>query len=125
MGHGGPSVDTMEWRVTVRRPEDFGSIRLVLDSASAVDSENRVWLLLNVSGNPMDGFSLDEAGRFSFLPPGKYGVARIEDLDGNGRWSGADPSKGIHPEPVERWASDVDVRSGWEVELSIGVHPRP
>ena len=125
MGHGGPSLDTMEWRVTVRRPEDFGAIRLVLDSASAVDSENWVWLLLNGSGNPMDGFILDEAGRFSFLPPGKYGVARIEDLDGNGRWSGADPSRGIHPESVERWASDVDVRSGWEVELSIGVHPRP
>ena len=124
-GRGGPSLDTMEWRVTVRKPEDFGAIRLLLDSASAADSANWVWLLLNGSGNPMDGFSLDDAGRFNFLPPGKYGVARVEDLDGNGRWSGADPSLGIQPEPVERWASDVDVRSGWEVELSIGVHPRP
>jgi len=125
MGAGGGSVDTLEWRVTVRGPEDTGVIRLLLDSTRALDSEGTVWLLLNGSGNPMEEFTLDGQGRFTGLPPGKYAVARIKDLDGNGRWSGVDPVRRLQPEPVERWAVDVDVRAGWEVELSPGFHPRP
>jgi hypothetical protein len=125
MGAGGGSVDTLEWRVTVRGPEDTGVIRLLLDSTRALDSEGTVWLLLNGSGNPMEEFTLDGQGRFTGLPPGKYALARIKDLDGNGRWSGVDPVRRLQPEPVERWAVDVDVRAGWEVELSPGFHPRP
>jgi len=35
------------------------------------------------------------------------------------------PAQGMGPEAVVRWASGVDVRAGWEIELDIAVHPRP
>lgn len=124
MGAGGTHSDTLRWNVNVRREEDYGSIRLVWDSAF-VPSETAIWLLVNGSGLPISEKPLDADGKFSRLLPGKYSVVQVEDFDGNGRWTGVDPFTRSGPEEVTRWAEGVDVRAGWDVELQIGVLPRP
>ena len=123
-GAGGTHSDTLRWQVKVRREADYGSIRLVWDSAF-VPSEDALWLLVNGSGLPVPDKTMDADGKFGRLLPGKYGVVQIGDVDGNDRWTGADPMKGRGPEEVIRWAEGVDVRAGWDVELQIGVLPRP
>lgn len=123
-GLGGVNEDTLMWQLNVRRPADYGTLRLVADSADLRRPES-LWCLVDASGKPIRDRVLEEDGRFSGLLPGKYGVVEILDRDGNGRWTGNVPSLGRQPETVVRWATDVDVRAGWEVELQIDIHPRP
>jgi hypothetical protein len=123
-GEEGLSTDTLEWRLSVRVPSDYGAIQLVLDSAAHASDGAVIWLLLNSSGAPT-AHEVDAEGRFNQLLPGRYRVVMVQDENGDGRWSGARPAKGLHPEPVLRWASEVDVRAGWEVEIAPEFHPRP
>ena len=82
-------------------------------------------VLTDAAGQPLYSQPLDRDGRFSDLPAGNYGLMRIYDVDGNGRWSGANPIERQHPERAEVVATDVVVRAGWEVELTSGLLPRP
>ena len=124
MGLGGTSKDTMEWRVNVRKPSDYGVIRVLKDTSLTADTAH-VWMLLDASGLPLREARMDDEGRFAGLLPGRYGLARITDLNGDGRWNGARPAEGLAPEPVQQWAEGVDVRAGWEVEITTEAHPRP
>ena len=123
-GPGGSQADTLDGRFSVRRDSDFGAIILDVDSTLA-EQEGVLWMLLNGSGQPARDQGLDGDFGFERLLPGKYGVVCIADADGNGRWSGADPERGLMPEEVLHRTEGVDVRAGWEVELQITVHPRP
>lgn len=123
-GLGGATKDTLEWRVNVRKPADYGVIRVLQDTSLTGDTTH-VWMLLNASGLPVREARMDEEGRFAGLLPGRYGLARITDLNGDGRWNGARPAEGLAPEPVQQWAEGVDVRAGWEVEITAEAHPRP
>ena len=123
-GAGGGSKDTLEWRVSVRVPSDYGVVQLLMDSALQQQKEEVIWLLLNGSGAPT-GHALNGADRFEGLLPGRYRLAMIWDEDGDGRWSGVRPDEGLHPEPMYRWAEEIDVRAGWEVEIAPEFHPRP
>jgi hypothetical protein len=123
-GATGLSTDTLEWRLSVRAPSDFGTIQLLLDSAVHASGEEVIWMLLNGSGAPTD-FGMNAEGRFEALLPGRYRLVMVWDENGDGRWSGARPADGLHPESVYRWAEEVDVRAGWEVEIAPGFHPRP
>jgi len=124
VGLGGVQSDTLNWKFVVRKESDYGSIVLVGDTEN-MGQDSRLWLLVNGSGLPVSDVQRDSQGRFVRLLPGKYGLVCVDDQDGNGRWSGVDPKTGQMPEPVIRWADGVDVRAGWEVELQIGVLPRP
>ena len=97
---------------------------LMYESAGSLKGGAVIWLLLNSSGAPT-AHEVDAEGRFNQLLPGRYRVVMVQDENGDGRWSGARPAKGLHPEPVLRWASEVDVRAGWEVEIAPEFHPRP
>lgn len=123
-GAGGSNTDTLRWRFEVRKPEDFGTIRVVLPADSQEDGD-ALWLLTLGSGLPNMDARMGPDGRFEGVLPGKYGVVMVQDQDGNGRWTGADPSRLRLPEPVFRAAEAVDVRAGWEIELAPEFHPRP
>lgn len=123
-GVGGLSTDTLEWRVSVRSSSDYGAIQLLLDSAAKTQESEVIWLLLNGSGTRANR-ELNAAGRFEELLPGRYRLVMIWDENGDGKWSGARPAEGLHPEPVYRWADEIDIRAGWEVEIAPEFHPRP
>ena len=123
-GVGGLSTDTLEWRVSVRSSSDYGAIQLLLDSAAKTQESEVIWLLLNGSGT-LANRELNAAGRFEELLPGRYRLVMIWDENGDGKWSGARPAEGLHPEPVYRWADEIDIRAGWEVEIAPEFHPRP
>ena len=123
-GVGGMSKDTLEWRVAVRAPSDYGTVQLLLDSALRTQREGVIWMLLNGTGGPTP-YSVNEDDRFEGLLPGSYRLVMVWDENGDGKWSGARPKEGLHPEPIYRWADEVNVRAGWEVEIAPEFHPRP
>ena len=71
----------------------------------------------HVHGEPLYDRRPDEEGRFVDLDPGRYGLVAIDDVDGNGRWTGVDPATMRAPEGVTVVSTDIEVRAGWEVEL--------
>ena len=101
-----------------------GSILLTMDS-TLLDSDRVLHVLTDGKGAPLYNLRLDPSSRFSGLPPGQYGLVRIDDEDGNGRWTGTDPIQRRHAERVEVVAKEVTVRAGWEIELTSGLLPRP
>ena len=116
--------DTLRLAFSAMGENATGSILLTLDS-SVMDMEGVMHVLTDAAGQPLYSQPLDRDGRFSDLPAGNYGLMRIYDVDGNGRWSGANPIERQHPERAEVVATDVVVRAGWEVELTSGLLPRP
>ena len=122
---GKANGDTLTFRWRVLTEQDLGSVRLDFDSTATVGAENPIWVLTASDGSPRYGDPMGEAGRFENLKPGKYGIVRVDDVDGNGRWTGVDPAQSRFPEPVWILATGIEVRAGWEVELTPPFLPRP
>lgn len=104
---------------------DTGSLLLAVDSAAYADMERPVFVLTDADGNALYGLRPDRDGRWSGLAPGRFGLVVLDDRDGNGRWTGVDPAIGRAPEPVRILATSVEVRAGWELELTGDRRPRP
>lgn len=117
------TADTITWSGQVRRASDYGTVRIMSDSLGFPESV--LWWLTDGDGAPMYDHPMDADGRFRQVLPGRYGLVRIVDLDGDGRWTGAHPARGIEPEPTSHLSGSVEVRAGWEIEVSPGFLPRP
>ena len=117
--------DTLRFRWNTRTVNDVGSILLLRDTALGEEKTLPLFVLTAASGDPLYRFGMDEEGRFSGLDPGRYGLVMIDDLDGNGRWTGVDPEAMQEAELVTVLSTGIDVRAGWEVELVLPVLPRP
>lgn len=122
---GKANGDTLRFSWTTRTVNDVGSILLLRDTALDAEETLPLFVLTAASGDPLYGFGMDEEGRFSGLDPGRYGLVMIDDLDGNGRWTGVDPEAMQEAEPVTVLSTGIEVRAGWEVELVLPVLPRP
>ena len=119
------NADTLAFRWTTLTEMDVGSLVLVGDSLEAQVDDRTVYVLTTSSGEPMYDRRPDGEGRFVDLDPGRYGLVAIDDVDGNGRWTGVDPATMRAPEGVTVVSTDIEVRAGWEVELVLPILPRP
>ncbi len=54
---------------------------------------------------------------FSLLDPGTYRIKVIYDLDGDGKWTTGDFSKGREPEPVSYYPRELNLKAGWVIEM--------
>lgn len=117
--------DTVRLRWMTRTANDVGSLVLLGDSLDHDSHDPMLFVLTSSTGEPLYERSLDADGRFSLLEPGRYGLVMIADRDGNGRWTGVDPASMTEAEPVTVLSNDIEVRAGWEVELTLPVLPRP
>ncbi len=53
------------------------------------------------------------------LKAGTYKLRLIEDLNNNGRWDPGNFLKSLQPEPCKYYTSPIEIRSNWELELSL------
>lgn len=126
VGRGGQTqADTLAFQWTMRTDTDVGALVLIGDSLLAKSVKEWVLVLTKENGDPLYDQPLNGEGRFVDLEPGRYGLVALDDVDGDGRWTGVDPSTMRHPEGAVVVSTDIEVRAGWEVELVLPVLPRP
>lgn len=117
--------DTLRLTWKVLGENATGSLVLAFDEAVTDGVSQPRFVLTDGAGQPLYERLVDEAGRWTGLTPGRYGVVLLDDRDGNGRWTGVDPASRRAPEPVFLLATEVEVRAGWELELTGSGLPRP
>jgi hypothetical protein len=55
---------------------------------------------------------------FDYLMPAKYKLRAILDADGNGKWSTGNYHHRRQPETVVEYKDVLEIRAGWDVDLS-------
>ena len=82
-------------------------------------STNCIIQLLNSQENIISEAKLKADGKivFPLLDAGKYRLKVIYDLNGDGMWTTGDFSKGIQPEPVSYYPQEIDLKSGWILDM--------
>ena len=55
---------------------------------------------------------------FEYLMPAKYKLRAILDADGNGKWSTGNYHRHVQPETISDYKAVLDIRGGWDVDLS-------
>ncbi len=119
--YGLTNTDTLQLSYLVKEQKDFGNINL---TASGMDSLQTYQFELLFGENVVESFSItgqsDYKRTFSSLPPGKYSVKVIEDLNGNGRWDSGDYYKKLQPENIST-ATLEELKANWDVEANVVV----
>jgi len=54
---------------------------------------------------------------FPRLPPGKYALVMVDDINANGRWDSGRYAYRLQPEPIITLKTGIDVRANWRMEL--------
>jgi len=100
----------------VKPQEEYGSFAVTI-SRSKQDHPVIIQLLTE-KGLVVDQQIITNGKRvdFGILPPAKYGLKAIMDVNGNGRWDTGEFLKKIQPEKVLIHPKIFDVKSNWELE---------
>ena len=115
------NIDTLNKTYLVKEQKDFGIIQLM---ASEMDSLQQYHFELLFNNNVVLDF--DVAGmttyerKFESLPPGKYTIKVIEDLNKNGRWDSGDYYKKLQPERIST-AELEELKANWEIKAEVKV----
>jgi uncharacterized protein (DUF2141 family) len=75
--------------------------------------------LLNKQEKLVSEVTLKSDGKIAFplLDAGDYRLKVIYDLNGDGKWTTGDFSKGIQPEPVSYYPREINLKSGWILDI--------
>jgi len=119
--YGLTNTDTLQLSYLVKEQKDFGTINL---TANGMDSLQSYQFELLLGDNVVESFGVNNQTTykraFKGLPPGKYSVKVIEDLNGNGRWDSGDYDKKLQPENIST-ATLEELKANWEVEADVVV----
>ncbi|MFM7078242.1 MAG: Ig-like domain-containing domain [Bacteroidota bacterium] len=114
----GRSSDTVTFQLVIPDEKSRGAIAYTFQNKPKTGS---IVQLLNESGMVVRSASCEacSGGSFTMLPPGKYRMRVLEDLNRNGSWDKGDIRKGLQPEWFTYHPTDITVRANWEVEVSF------
>jgi hypothetical protein len=96
--------------------DEYGRFAVTLNR---IDQSHPVIVqLLNEKGLALSERYVTKENRvdFGLLPPGKYGLKAIMDVNGNGKWDTGIFLKKIQPERVLVHPKVFEVRTNWELE---------
>ena len=116
-----PNQDTFLLTYKVQARNDFGNINLTI---TEMDSTQNYWFQLLLGDREIANFSAQQntslKRSFNALPPGKYSLKVIEDLNGNKRWDSGNYDKKLQPEKISI-ASIEELRASWDVEVEVKI----
>ena len=110
----GNTHDTLDYRVSTKKVEDYGNIfiQLVYEDSSEFILEllkdNKVIRSFN---KPMK----DSNYSFKLLNPGKYFLRLIKDNNNNDKWDTGNYLKKIQPEEVIYYPFELELRANWDL----------
>jgi hypothetical protein len=119
--YGRPS-DSCNFAIEVPAEKMRGSILCKL-TAPAYDK--MAVELLNEKSKVVRRLSASETLTFLSLPPGKYRLRLLHDLNGNGKWDMGNIRKSQQPEPLEYHPVEITVRGNWDVEVKLNTIQTP
>lgn len=105
---------------TLDETENFGDIKFIING---LDSNiNYIVELTNENKDKIiDQKIIRNTGELRYIkfPGGKYILRMIKDINGNGRWDGADVFNRIHAEPIWYLEKPITIRANWEQSETI------
>lgn len=112
----GLSNDSLPANFKTRELSYYGRLIISLDNASTPVA---IELLQNDKPIRTASAGKDNKLILENLLPGKYKVRAIADKNNNGHWDTGSYLKKIQPEKVYIVPSDIEIRSDWDLEISI------
>ncbi|NMB72551.1 MAG: Ig-like domain-containing protein [Bacteroidales bacterium] len=108
--------DTLKVRFKTREAEYYGKLIVTAQNVTTpvvyeLLENDKVVLRKSASSNGSTVFEL--------LLPKKYKLRAIADANANGQWDTGNYLKKIQPEKVVIYPADVEIRSNWDLELSV------
>ncbi len=112
-GISGQLSDSVDISFKIKKPEDFGSVRIKLP----VLKEPAILELLGGQNKVVATQRLAQAGEvfFGMLPAGKYSLRLIFDDNSNGVWDTGRYLRHLQPERVIIFTKELNVKANWEV----------
>jgi hypothetical protein len=112
----GTTNDSLALNFTTQSSDYYGLIRLSLEG----EEFPLLVQVLNEKGSVVAAKSVTAPGLilFDFLPPGNYNLKAVYDKNGNGKWDTGSFLKHLQPEKIFLSGSTVQLRSGWDLEVS-------
>ena len=110
----GNTNDTLVYRASTKKIEDYGNIFLRVQHESS--HSYIIELLKNDKvvrryDSPVEGNYF----KFELIDPGKYIVRLIEDVNSNKQWDTGNFIKKIQPEKVIYYWKEIDLRANWDM----------
>tara|TARA_B100000886_G_scaffold338446_1_gene301312 strand:+ start:445 stop:2121 length:1677 start_codon:yes stop_codon:yes gene_type:complete len=110
----GNTNDTLVYRASTKKIEDYGNIFLRVQHESSYSYI--IELLKNDKvvrryDSPVEGNYF----KFELIDPGKYIVRLIEDVNSNKQWDTGNFIKKIQPEKVIYYWKEIDLRANWDM----------
>jgi hypothetical protein len=75
--------------------------------------------LLNEKSTVVRSLPASDTLTFLSLPPGKYRLRLLHDLNGNGKWDIGNIRSSLQPELINYHPTEITVRGNWEVEVLL------
>ena len=99
---------------SVKNPDSYGKLTLKIKN----NDGNLIIQLLDKNEKLLrkENISNDGSVVFPLLENGFYRVRAIYDLNGDGLWSTGDFSTREQPEPVSYYSTEIEIKTGWELE---------
>jgi len=119
----GLTHDTVFYKFTTKKEEDYGILLLQLDSMD-VSSQYIIRLLDskgNVSRETIISGKKNNLIKYSYLLPSKYNLSVIRDENKNGKWDPGNYLEKRQAEKVFNYKEELDLRPNWEMELQMQI----
>ena len=110
----GNTNDTLVYRASTKKIEDYGNIFLRVQHESS--HSYIIELLKNDEvvrryDSPVEG----NYYKFELIDPGKYIIRLIEDVNQNKQWDTGNYIQKIQPEKVIYYWKEIDLRANWDM----------
>jgi hypothetical protein len=107
--------DTMQISFGVQEKSFYGSLIVTMSNVKVpvvLQLMNEKEVVLRSKFASADGVQV-----FDFLPPAKYKLKYIYDVNGNRKWDTGNYLKKIQPEKVKYHVGEINIRSNWDLEV--------
>lgn len=112
----GRQTDSTVFVFEIPAEKSRGTIRCKFKNPPAT---NDLVQLLDDQSKPVRSMKASAEMEFKSLPPGKYRIRLLKDLNGNGVWDTGNIRKSIMPEPLLYHEGEITVRGNWDVDVEM------